>query len=128
MSKGNYSTLPPSLRNLIKVLGECRALEFLDLYGGTLIVIPIRVTSKSKLRQFLTPEEFNNFVVTFNPNNDQFQKLTVPVPCKLVNLRRDRIIQEDINNGMTIRELALKNRLTERRILQLKKKLREGAE
>ena len=128
MSKSNYSTLPPSLRKLIKVLGECRTLDFLALYGGTLIVIPIRSTSKSRLREFLTPKEFNNFVLAFNPNNRQFKKLVVPMPHKLIKLTREITIKEDIKNGMTIRALALKNQLTERRILQIKKKLRESEE
>lgn len=110
------SGLPPSIRNLLAVLGAKQAYAFLKKHGGVNLYIPCQVVSKSTLTKEMSAEQFKQFIALFNENLEPMKWVTMPKTDKIMQVVRNRAIREEKANGESLKSLARKYQLTSRQI------------
>lgn len=112
-------TLPPVLRAVVKALGWGGAREFLTRVGGLQVYVPEGETSGQTLG--LGRADLARLQVTLAPHLSNTRIVALPKADKLFLRWRDEEFARDMHS-MSNSELARKNKLSVRQVLNLKKK------
>jgi Mor family transcriptional regulator len=102
--------LPPVTRELIRVLSWDKALALTDKYGGVTIYVP--ETARQLETHYLYPilgESLRALIREFSAEH-----LTIPKAQKAILAVRNNVVREDRKAGLSIRQIAMKHKLTER--------------
>ena len=110
-------TLPPVLKAIVRALGWGGAREFLVRHGGLCVYIPEGKGSALGLSE----PELQRLRIVLEPHLATNRVIALPKPDKLFLRWRDEEFARDAQN-MTVRELALKYKITTRWVLLLKHK------
>lgn len=103
--------LPQSLAEVIDAVGMAPAMALVERAGGTRVYVPERIDGEHPLAQWMGLDAAQALVERFGTD-------TLDVPRCLAGMRmvRDRRIRAERRAGASIRDLALRYRLTMRQV------------
>jgi len=110
----NVHLLPKLLRQLIRVMGQDAALQLVDQFGGTQLVVPKRFTPDHMLVDVVGLEAFGALVSQYGT-----EVLELPKNDAVVMQLRHHRVRELREQGLTHSEIAIKTRYTRRWVIAI---------
>lgn len=104
--------LPGVLQDIAELIGLPSTLKLVEAYGGVRLYVPKKIDAEHDLSRLIGLEQATTLAENYG-GEDHFD---IPRAVAATRAARDTCIRADRANGMTHRELALKNKLTERQI------------
>lgn len=114
MSTWDIDYLPPSLKELVDVIGLTAAQKLVSAYGGTRLVVPMKMPESHPLAQLLGLEAARKLSAHY-----AHERMDVPVALAAIRAVRDQTIRDEHREGVSARRLALRFQLTERRVWEI---------
>lgn len=109
--------MPGVLREIASLIGPENAVKLAQTYGGIRIYVPKRMKPEHPFAELLG---FEN-ACALSAELGGLSRLSIPRFEKLIREARNQAILTDRSRGMSVRELALKYRVTEKHILNVRK-------
>lgn len=104
--------LPGVLQDIAELIGLPGTLKLVEAYGGVRLYVPKKLDAEHDLARLLGLDHATTLAETYG-GEDHFD---IPRAVAATRAARDTCIRADRAAGMTHRELALANKLTERQI------------
>lgn len=104
--------LPGVLQDIAELIGLPGTLKLVETYGGVRLYVPKKLDAAHDLARLIGLDRATLLAETYG-GQDHFD---IPRAVAATRAARDARIRADRADGMTHRELALANRLTERQI------------
>lgn len=104
--------LPGVLQDIAELIGLPGTLKLVEAYGGVRLYVPKKIDAAHDLAILIGLDNATTLAETYG-GEDHFD---IPRAVAATRAARDTLIRADRAAGMTHRELALKNKLTERQI------------
>jgi len=113
----DFEQLPGVLQEIASLIGPENAVKLAQTYGGVRLYVPKRMKPDHPLAELVGFENACALSTAFGG----LANLSIPRFEELIREARNRAILKDRSQGMSIRELALKYRLTEKHIHNIQK-------
>lgn len=103
--------LPNKLQNIAEMIGLTASIKLIEHYGGTSLLIPKRIDESHYLVKSLGVEAAFRL-------SDYYGRETLYIPKadQIMRKMRNRQIIKDFDSGISVKQLARKYRLSNRRI------------
>lgn len=115
--------LPPSVREMVELIGLAPTLRLVEAYGGNVLRIPTggRDTGatgmRARLVELLGEEATDRLIASYGG-----ERITVARCAAALRDRRDRRMIEDYGRGVAVSRLAREHCLTERQVRNILKR------
>ena len=107
--------LPLVLRDIAALIGLPATMRLVEAYGGTRLYVPKRFDPDHPLVKLLGHDNAARLVEQYGGS----EHFDIPFAARAVRALRDREIRRQGARGMTRRELAIRNRISERHIRRI---------
>jgi hypothetical protein len=114
--------LPESINELLEFISESAVIALITEYGGTSLSIPNTACADNKIAVLIGMPDFLKLCRAYGSN-----QVVLPRCQRAMNILRNRQIVADRHTGLSIAELAIKNKLTERSINLILKNTSENS-
>ncbi|TBW58538.1 hypothetical protein EZI54_03910 [Marinobacter halodurans] len=114
MSDWDTDYLPASLKDLIDVVGLEPARKLVSVYGGTRLTVPAKMHAAHPLAELLGIEAAQAL-----SRHYALERVDVPTASAATKAARNREMREHHQAGVSVRRLALRYQLTERRVWEI---------
>lgn len=106
--------LPPSLRELVDVIGITAAQKLVNEFGGLRLTVPVKMPEQHPLAQLLGLESARKL-----SHHYAQERLDVPKALSAIQAARNHQMRIDHARGVSTRQLAQREGLTERRVWEI---------
>ncbi|WP_328184657.1 Mor transcription activator family protein [Marinobacter sp. OP 3.4] len=115
MTDWDTDYLPTSLKELIDVIGLEATQALVSVYGGTRLTVPAKMRDDHPLAELLGVEAARTLSQHY-----ALERVDVPTGSAATKAARNRKMREEHQvEGISVRRLALRYRLTERRVWEI---------
>jgi Mor family transcriptional regulator len=113
----NVSDLPLLLQEWVELIGLDNTMQLVERFGGVHIYIPApqNLACDHWLPQLIGMENALALARRYGRDNP-----LVPMASRALNKLKEALIRIDIGNGLSVRDIALKHRVHERRVWRIK--------
>lgn len=115
--------LPDSIKDLLAVISAAGVVALVKYRGGTRLNIPKHLADDHPIHAWLSPDDVEKLRAYVDGG-----LLDIPKCLAAVRRSRDLLILHDQRQGLTLTELALKYRLTERAISKSLRRTKASAD
>lgn len=114
MTDWHLDYLPPSLRELVDVIGLTAAQKLVSEFGGLRLTVPVKMPEDHPLAQLLGWDAARTL-----SHHYAHERLDVPKALSAIQAVRNLQMRKDHAAGVSARQLALREGLTERRVWEI---------
>ena len=113
----DIADLPPMLQHWVELSGLDAVMRLVQRFGGTRVYIPMpeHITPDHWLAQELGVEAARAVAKAYTQ-----EILLVPMATQALEKLKENLIRIDLGNGLSVRDIALKHRVHERRVWRIK--------
>jgi hypothetical protein len=113
----NIRDLPPMLQEWVDIIGLDATLCLVKRWGGVRVYIP---TVRNLDADHWLAQDIGMERAVALANIHQGEYLLIPMATQALNKLKEALIRLDLGNGMSVRDIALKHRVHERRVWRIK--------
>lgn len=114
MTTWDTDYLPPSLKDLVDVIGLPAAQALVSEYGGVRLTVPLKMPEDHQLAELLGIEAARKLAHHYG-----LERLDIPNAKAAIMAVRNKQMRQDHADGVSARRLARRYRLTERRVWEI---------
>jgi Mor family transcriptional regulator len=112
----HFDQLPPLIQDLIRIMGLDDTLALVEQYGGCVVHVPVNEAAIEGhyLSSTISTKGLKALIAEY-----QGEDINTPKAYRAILAARNTRLKQDRQRGMTIRQLAQRYQLTERRIYDI---------